>query len=51
LNIGDWVDGQEKAKIEQQFHALMRRLGASSIGVCCGVIPGNLKAFLSQGAK
>ena len=51
LNISNWVEKQEKSRIEQQFKALMRRLGASSTGVCCGVIPGNLATFLRQGGR
>jgi hypothetical protein len=47
LNINDWVDRQDRAKIEQQFKNLMNRFGASSSGTCSGIVPGNLAAFLN----
>ena len=51
LNIEDWVERQEQTRIKQQFKNLMNRLGASSTGVCCGTIPGNLVAYLNQGGR
>jgi hypothetical protein len=48
LHVEKWVEKEKKKVIEDKFKDLMDRLGASSTGICSGVVPGNLATFLKS---